>query len=63
MPCKFKEPDLNDVFEDPIVRAVMMRDAVEEGDLRRLIDQVRDTLGDAGRPPASAFAPTEACIG
>jgi|GEM_PF-5225426 hypothetical protein len=35
------EPSLNEVMQDPIVRAVMRCDAVKESELRRLIDRVR----------------------
>ncbi len=64
MSCKFQEPDLDDVIDDPIVRAVMMRDAVEEGDLRRLIDRVRFTLGPTPNPCAQpGFGQVEARVG
>jgi hypothetical protein len=45
MGCMRKEPDLNDLFADPIVQAVMSRDSVQEQELRGLIDRVRLSLG------------------
>jgi hypothetical protein len=35
------EPSLNEIMQEPIIRAVMARDAVEETDLRRLLAQVQ----------------------
>ena len=42
MQCQCQEPNLNDLIADPMVRALMARDAVAEADLRHLIDRVRD---------------------
>jgi hypothetical protein len=41
MGCVKNEPALNDLFSDPIVKAVMRRDSVDESDLRGLIERVR----------------------
>jgi hypothetical protein len=40
MRCGCREPSLNEMMQDPIVKAVMARDAVKETDLRRLIERV-----------------------
>jgi len=40
MRCGCREPSLNEMMQDPIVKAVMARDAVKEIDLRRLIERV-----------------------
>ena len=40
MRCSCREPSLNEIMQDPIVKAVMLRDAVEEAELRRLLEQV-----------------------
>jgi hypothetical protein len=45
MGCFHTEPDLNDLFADPIVQAVMNRDAVQEQELRGLIERVRLSMG------------------
>jgi hypothetical protein len=45
MGCAQREPDLNDLIADPIVQAVMRRDAVKEQELRGLIERVRLSLG------------------
>ncbi len=45
MGCLRREPDLNDLIADPIVQAVMNRDAVKEQELRGLIERVRLSLG------------------
>jgi hypothetical protein len=37
------EPSLNELMREPIIRAVMARDAVAETDLRRLLDEKRAT--------------------
>ncbi|HEV2678075.1 MAG TPA: hypothetical protein VGV37_26320 [Aliidongia sp.] len=42
MRCQCDEPNLNDLIADPMVRALMARDAVAEADLRHLMDRVRD---------------------
>ena len=39
-----EEPRLEDLLVDPIVRAVMRRDAVSRADLDRLITEVRERL-------------------
>ena len=39
-----EEPPLEDVLVDPIVHAVMRRDAVSRADLDRLITEVRERL-------------------
>jgi hypothetical protein len=41
MQCWSREPNLNEMMQDPIVKAVMLRDAVQEGDLRRLLARTR----------------------
>ena len=58
MRCQCEEPSLNDLFADPMVRALMARDAVVEADLRRLIDRVRDKLDSGTRSPGRAFNQT-----
>src|SRR5271154_6679799 len=40
MQCQCREPSLNELMRDPIIRAVMARDAVEETALRRMLDRV-----------------------
>lgn len=54
MLCQCEEPNLNDLIADPMVRALMARDAVAEADLRHLIDRVRDRFvhGTRSAPPA-----------
>lgn len=42
MQCGCKEPSLNELMQEPIIRAVMASDAVREPDLRQLLAQVRD---------------------
>jgi hypothetical protein len=50
MRCGCREPSLNEMMQDPIVKAVMLRDAVKEADLRRLMDRVGATYSfDAAR--------------
>ncbi len=39
--CHCSEPSLTEMMREPIIRAVMDRDAVAESDLRRLLDRVR----------------------
>lgn len=56
MRCLCEEPSLNDLIADPMVRALMARDAVAEADLRRLIDRVRDKLDYGTRSPNRAFS-------
>jgi hypothetical protein len=36
------EPSLDELFAEPIVRAVMRRDGVEEHDMRGAIERLRD---------------------
>ena len=36
-----REPSLNEMMRDPIIKAVMQRDAVKEAELRGLIERVR----------------------
>ena len=54
MRCQCEEPNLNDLIADPMIRALMARDAVAEADLRHLIDRVRDRFvhGTRSTPPA-----------
>ena len=40
MRCGCREPSLNEIMQDPIVQAVMLRDAVEEAELRRLLERI-----------------------
>jgi hypothetical protein len=40
MRCGCREPSLNEMMQDPIVKAVMLRDAVKEAELRRLLERV-----------------------
>jgi hypothetical protein len=40
MRCGCREPSLNEMMQDPIVKAIMARDAVKEVDLRRLMARV-----------------------
>ncbi len=55
MRCQCQEPSLNDLIADPMIRALMARDAVAEADLRRLIEGVRDRFDRGARSPASVF--------
>jgi hypothetical protein len=41
MPCECREPSLNEMMRDPIIRAVMARDEVAEHEVRRLLDEMR----------------------
>jgi hypothetical protein len=52
MRCGCREPNLNEMMQDPIVKAIMARDAVKEVDLRRLMARVgaADSFG-AEAPP------------
>jgi hypothetical protein len=52
MHCNRREPSLNEMMQDPIVRAIMARDAVKEVDLRRLMARVGATysFGVEARP-------------
>jgi hypothetical protein len=50
MQCGCREPSLNEMMQDPIIKAVMQRDAVQEAELRRLMDRMRATYhGGADR--------------
>ncbi len=42
MSCYCNEPSLNEIMQEPIIRAVMERDAVREADLRLLLERVRN---------------------
>lgn len=44
-----QEPSINDMLQDPIMQAVMRRDAVEEAELRRLLDRLRRDCQDRVR--------------
>ncbi len=47
MQCQCKEPSLNELMQEPIIRAIMASDAVREPDLRQLLAQVRDSYDAA----------------
>jgi len=49
-----REPTLEDVLFDPLVRALMTRDRVEAEDLRGMLDRLRTQ--QARRPPGEAKA-------
>ncbi|GGF40804.1 hypothetical protein GCM10011611_54040 [Aliidongia dinghuensis] len=56
MRCQCEELNLNDLIADPMIRALMARDAVKEADLRSLIDEVRDRFvhgAPAARKPVA----------
>jgi hypothetical protein len=55
MRCHCEEPSLNDLIADPMIRALMARDAVAEADLRGLIDQVRHRFDHGTRSVAHAL--------
>jgi hypothetical protein len=38
--CNCREPSLNEIMQDPIIKALMRRDAVRETELRRLMARV-----------------------
>jgi hypothetical protein len=38
------EPNLDEVMNDPITRALMAADRVDDGELQMLFDQLRDSL-------------------
>ena len=42
MSCYCNEPSLNEIMQEPIIRAIMERDAVRESNLRLLLERVRD---------------------
>jgi hypothetical protein len=52
MHCNRREPSLNEMMQDPIVKAIMARDAVKEADLRRLMARIGATysFGAESRP-------------
>ena len=58
MRCSCEEPSLSELIADPMVRALMARDAVAEADLRDLIERVRDRLDYGTRSPNRAFKAT-----
>jgi hypothetical protein len=41
MQCGCRELSLNEMMQDPIIKAVMQRDAVKEAELRRLMARAR----------------------
>jgi hypothetical protein len=41
--CNCREPSLNEIMQDPIIKALMRRDAVKEAELRRLMARVGAT--------------------
>lgn len=41
------EPSVDEILDDPIVRLLMRGDGVEENEVRRLIETVREGLGAA----------------
>jgi hypothetical protein len=43
------EPSLNELMQEPIIRAVMARDAVEEAELRLLFARVQNAYRNAER--------------
>ena len=55
MRCHCEEPNFNDLMADPMIRALMARDAVAEADLRSLMETVRDRfvhgVDHGHRPP------------
>jgi hypothetical protein len=53
MRCLCKEPSLNDLIADPIIRAMMACDAVGGADLHHLIDRVPARF-DADTPRSRA---------
>ena len=58
MRCQCEEPNLNDLIADPMVRALMARDAVAEADLRRLMEGVRDRFDHGTRSAAPLLRKT-----
>ena len=50
MPVRLREPKIEEVLSDPIVRLLMAHDGVEERELRRLINIVRLRLGGGDGP-------------
>lgn len=53
MRCQCREPSLNELMREPIIRAMMACDAVEEAELRRLLEKLKDaydTKPPQGRP-------------
>lgn len=41
MRCPTREPSLDELFEDPIAQLLMERDGVEEREVRKILDDVR----------------------
>jgi hypothetical protein len=58
MRCLCEEPNLNELIADPMVRALMARDAVAEADLRRLMERVRDRFDHGTRSSGSVLGKT-----
>ena len=50
MQCQCREPSLNELMQEPIIRAVMARDAVEEAALRRMLDRLSAAYRKERRP-------------
>jgi hypothetical protein len=48
MQCGCRELSLNELMQDPIIKAVMRRDAVKEAELRRLMARARAAYLDGG---------------
>ena len=48
MSCHFREPSLNELMQEPIIRAVMASDDVEEKTLRRMLDRLSAAYRDTG---------------
>ena len=55
-----REPRLDELLADPLIRLVMASDAVEEADIRRLAHAAAHRAPPAGAPRAAAGA---ACAG
>ncbi len=55
------EPTLDDMLNDPIVRALMQRDQVTAAEIRQIMAaaRTRDGGGGPGRPGEPCFAPQE----
>lgn len=49
-----REPTLEDVLSDPVVRALMARDQVDADEVRALLERLRSAQGR--RPPGEAKA-------
>ncbi|MGB8841152.1 MAG: hypothetical protein WCC64_08755 [Aliidongia sp.] len=48
MQCGCQELSLNELMQDPIIKAVMQCDAVKEAELRRLMARARTTYLGSG---------------